>query len=284
MLAVYSCSLSLKTFLYERVIFMRKPEAFLVIGMIFVNLKAMHIKPLKVLIVDDYIKRIEERLSKAKKNPISYKNECELIKTQLLNLPHDIGYELALRCVYTTENFPLPLMIGLTDRLYQKAFSDNNFLYAQLFLDIYNYVSVPQFGGIPLPLTKHKRLFLKLFERKDTKGIERLLSYGANPNGAGPIDSFLSLAVKNNLYNMTELLVKYGASVNPEYGHHPLYYAALEGDKRMVRFLLRKGSLVSSKYLAGAEHSIMQRFTFFIWRNDPENKYANAIELLNSFT
>lgn len=263
---------------------MRKPAAFLVIMMMFGSLRAMKIKPLQVLITDGYIKNAEGRLSKVKRNNVLYKNKCEAIKTQLLAFPQDVGYELALKYFYTTENFSLPLMIGLASKLYQNAFSCNNFLYARLFLDIYNYISVPKLGGIVLPLIKHKQLFVNLFERKDTKGVERLLKYGANSNGTGPIDSFLSLAVKQNLYNMAELLVKYGANVNPQHGHHPLYYAALEGNKPMIRFLLGKGSLTDSKYLVGAHHSILERFAFFALRRNPDVRYAQALELLNSFT
>jgi hypothetical protein len=262
---------------------MRKPEAFLVIGMIFVNLRAMKIKPLQVLITDDYIKKIEERLSKVKKNNTSYKNECELVKTQLLALPYSVGSEVALQLVYTTSSLSLGSMKLLTKEFASNV-QDKDQLYASLFLQLHSYIASICLL-INVPLIQHKALFAKALQGRDVLLAKSLLKNGMNPNGTIGEDTFLATAVKSDLYGIVESLLDYNADLNPQYGYHPLYYAALYHHGDIVMLLLSKGSRPNCNYRARAERSVSE--SLFISKECSldlieRDRLTQSIELLHN--
>lgn len=96
--------------------------------------------------------------------------------------------------------------------------------------------------------------------RGDLKLTKFLLNKGSSPNQLQPNNkTALSVAVRDNTYDMVKLLLKYGANVNKKSGIHgntPIIEAILHSDLNIIKLLVRNGAIVNSKALKAANERV----------------------------
>ncbi|CAC5420625.1 unnamed protein product [Mytilus coruscus] len=133
--------------------------------------------------------------------------------------------------------------------------------YSELRLFIKAGISVDEIEtrhGVSTLDTLFKRNFTPSKQLQIQNVVSKLLSFGANPNLAREgTDSPLILAIRNNMFEVTEKLIEAGANVNHigEDGNNPAHYCCKSGStankNSTMQAMIERGLLLNNQHPCG---------------------------------